>query len=142
MDYKKQLESLLNDLNAAGVSRGEIEQKYEYAENYLDQALSNKANKKIVAAVAFYKEFILLQKSISGDLILADPAAMEKIRFTANVLANKIEGLNATVEEIQEFLLKLQGLKDKSSNKVEQKPADSAQEAKSKLVRKRGTRKR
>jgi hypothetical protein len=64
MDYKKEIESLLEGLKAKGVSRAIIEEDLGYSENYIDQTLSKGGNKKFLQSLKRY----VLQKAIPPEV--------------------------------------------------------------------------
>jgi|GEM_PF-1338693 len=59
MDFKKDIETLLNTLQVQGWGRAEIEQELNYSENYIDQVLSKGGNKRFLGALTKFAEKVL-----------------------------------------------------------------------------------
>lgn len=66
MDYKKQIEEVLESLKMAGFDRGKIESDMEYSVNYIDQVLAKGGNKKFLKAMIIYR-MAMLQNPISEN---------------------------------------------------------------------------
>lgn len=67
MNYKKEIETLLETLKELGISRGKIEQELDYADNYIDQVLSKGGNRKFWLRLKNYTNE-MLQKEIPNVL--------------------------------------------------------------------------
>jgi hypothetical protein len=64
MDYRKEIEKLLQHLKNEGWSRAAIEQDRGYAANYIDQMLSKGGNAKFLKSLQDLLNRILLQKAM------------------------------------------------------------------------------
>ena len=51
MDYKRELQVLLDTLSAKGVTRDIIEKDLRYSENYIDKVLSKGGNSRVYTKV-------------------------------------------------------------------------------------------
>jgi hypothetical protein len=101
MDYKKEIEKVLDSLKQAGFDRGRIEKDMEYSPNYIDQTLSKGGNKRFLKAMVIYR-MAMLQKPISSKElpntappVLSDKdrliEQMEERRKDAESMARKME---------------------------------------------------
>lgn len=71
MDYKKEIEEVLNALKEAGFDRTTIEEDMGYSENYIDQTLSKGGNKKFLKAMVIYRKAMLQNTTpINGEKML------------------------------------------------------------------------
>lgn len=94
MDYKKQIEEVLDSLKAAGFDRGKIEEDMDYSVNYIDQVLSKGGNKKFLKAMIIYR-MAMLQNPISKSNNADDKERLiqqiESRRKDAERMAEKME---------------------------------------------------
>lgn len=94
MDFKKEIEKVLDSLKEAGFDRGKIEEDMGYSVNYIDQTLSKGGNKKFLKAMLIYK-MAMLQNPISNLLPIDDKERLiEQIdnrRKDAEQMAMKME---------------------------------------------------
>lgn len=67
MDYKKEIQKLLDFLKKAGHSRADIEEKLGHSENYIDQSLARGGNIKLLRAIQLYKEVVLSKAMYEAD---------------------------------------------------------------------------
>lgn len=72
MDFKKDIELILNNLKNKGYSRNDIEKALNYKNNYIDQMLAKRGNKRFLKALADF-EIRVLQKNIP-EVIEEKPA--------------------------------------------------------------------
>ncbi|MCS3795896.1 hypothetical protein [Niastella sp. OAS944] len=67
MNFKKDIEDLLELLKNNGIERGEIEKALGYSDNYIDQALSRGGTKKFLKAIENYAKGLGLQNTTSDE---------------------------------------------------------------------------
>jgi regulator of replication initiation timing len=94
MDYKKQIEEVLDSLKAAGFDRSRIEEDMDYSVNYIDQVLSKGGNKKFLKAMIIYR-MAMLQNPTSKSNTSDDKERLiqqiESRRKDAEQMAEKME---------------------------------------------------
>lgn len=94
MEYKKQIEEVLDSLKAAGFDRAQIEEDMGYSENYIDQTLSKGGNKKFLKAMVIYR-MAMLQNPIQRPAVIDDKERLiqqiEARRKDAEAMASKME---------------------------------------------------
>lgn len=93
MDYKKQIEEVLDSLKAAGFDRGKIEEDMDYSVNYIDQVLSKGGNKKFLKAMIIYR-MAMLQNPIAKSNMDDKERLIQQIedrRKDAEKVAEKME---------------------------------------------------
>lgn len=83
VDYKKEIEKLLDLLKSVGVTRGKIEADLDYSENYIDQILAKGGNAKFVSNLKRYSDSIL-QNAIIKELKEPDGSYLKKRRDLKN----------------------------------------------------------
>lgn len=77
MNFKKDIETLLERLKNKGYTRGEIETELGYAENYIDQALSKGGNRRFLNALGNLDKR-LLTKAIPEKRVINEADPLEK----------------------------------------------------------------
>jgi hypothetical protein len=105
MDYRKEMETLLNYLKKLKHSRRMIEKALGYTPNYLDQALSKGGNEKVLNQLKSYKERV--EGGDISDLIFNDSGGDYKKGSTGKVfdkLWNVIEKQAETIKSQQETI--------------------------------------
>src|ERR1700749_2751771 len=67
MNYKKEIENLLKELAAMGISRGRIEEDLNYSPNYIDQALARGGNERFLRTLSSYRKQAANSQNVAKD---------------------------------------------------------------------------
>lgn len=96
MDYKKEIEKLLNDLKSKGIDREKVEKDIGMSKNYIDQALSRGGNKSFFMKIqAYFKT-----QNFDEGTDLTDQASMKVVIANMIKLQSKVFG--RTIEDCSE----------------------------------------
>lgn len=115
MNYKEEIQKLLNSLKELGFDRRHIEKELDYRAEYLDQILAKGGNKKIVSRLERYylekskDESILKKISEAGKEIGELKAKCLELEAKFNVLIPAFANLSAGFQE-KEFSQVYNGL--------------------------------
>jgi len=84
MNYKKEIQSLLDELKAGGYTRAKIEQDLNYSDKYITQQLAKGGNERLLLALRRYRNNIPAHKvaksNPGGDLQSQDDYMNKYIR--------------------------------------------------------------
>ncbi len=83
MDYKKDIESVLNYLNNMGYTRDRIEEELGYSPNYIGQLLAKGGNKRFFAIITKFME----EKKGGGSLSIEEITS-KLIRIEAHLIVS------------------------------------------------------
>jgi hypothetical protein len=114
MNYKEEIQKILDRLAKSGIERGQIEEDFAYAENFIDQTLSRGGNKKFLAALKIYEKAMLQNATPPVAEKRLEKPSLETIQMALDkVLRRQILG-RAEVRAFGEY----QVMKDARNNKV------------------------
>ena len=101
-DYKKEIEKILEILDAKGVKRDKIEKDLVYSENYIDQVLSKGGNRRILKKLQTYLEE--KQYALPKDGLADDRATIQMLILEVAKLKSKIFGISVedAIEELRQ----------------------------------------
>lgn len=102
MDYKKELQKLVDTLDAKGVGRDKIEKDLRYSENYIDKVLSKGGNSRVYLKVKTYLEE--KQYALPKDGLADDRATIQMLILEVAKLKSKIFGISVedAIEELRQ----------------------------------------
>jgi hypothetical protein len=130
MDFKQEIELILEKLKIVGIDRSTIEKDLNYSKNYIDQTLSRGGNEKILGALKLYAQSILQNATfISQDqqpsMLNADPVEYEVRRkwmteIDAYALINALlEEKDRSIKKAEESALKAEEFAKKMGSHYE-----------------------
>lgn len=107
MNYKKDIETILNSLKNYGYDRTRIEKEANYSENYIDQQLSKGGNKRFVNSLKQFRDRILQKTTSSGNEVNEDHVPVVNLQ-TLIIQQNKlIVSMNRQSETANAILQRL-----------------------------------
>ncbi len=90
MEFKNEIESVLERLKGIGYSRDVIEKALGYSENYIDQTLSKGGNKRFLKSLADFHERMLEKATVKP--------AKQNVLHTGDETTNTVHSLAHSVE--------------------------------------------
>jgi hypothetical protein len=123
MEFKKEIEQVLNDLKTKGYTRDEIEVELDYKANYIDQALSKGGNQKFLNRLKKLNERLLKKATLPGTppsvVEHTDPNHIALIRErNYEKLINTNSDLVNTNSELAKAVLEQQKIKSEVEKKI------------------------
>ena len=124
MNFKKEIENLLNALKNLGYDRRKIEQELGYGENYIDQALSRGGNKKLLNGLDRLQKSILQNATpvipLSKDLLMSIIEQAASNRAFVTIILREFAPLYADFHKttIEDAERRLQSLIRRESDKL------------------------
>jgi hypothetical protein len=97
MDYKKEIETVLDELKMKGYSRGEIEKDLDRAEDWIDVMLARGGNKKALGMLKAYNKRMLPKATLSNT---KKPSADIQKSPAGDRLAEEHPGFNNKEEKV------------------------------------------
>jgi hypothetical protein len=102
MNYKVELQKLLDTLSAKGVTRDRIEKDLRYSENYIDKVLSKGGNSRVFTKVKTYldeKQYALPKDGLAEDRATIQMLVMEVAKLKSKIYEIPIEN---AIEELRQ----------------------------------------
>jgi hypothetical protein len=102
MDYKRELQVLLDTLSAKGVTRDIIEKDLRYSENYIDKVLSKGGNSRVYTKVKTYldqKQYAMPKDGLAEDRAIIQTLIVEVAKLKSKIYGIKFED---AVEELRQ----------------------------------------
>jgi hypothetical protein len=102
MDYKKELQKLIDALDAKGVTREKVEKDLRYSENYIDKVLSKGGNSRAYNKIKTYLEE--KQYALPKDGLAEDRATIQVLIMEVAKLKSRIYGISVedAIEELRQ----------------------------------------
>lgn len=138
MDFKQEIELILEKLKKVGKDRRSIEKDLNYSKNYINQNLSRGGNKKILSALKLYEQNMLQNAMYNTQdqqpsMVNADPV---EYKAEGKGLTEKEALINALLEEKDRAIKKAEesALKAEEFAKKMESHYKEAVKEKSKLI--------
>ncbi|AEV96910.1 hypothetical protein A4D02_18910 [Niastella koreensis] len=117
MDVKQKIESILEDLKKAGISRSKAEEDLGYSPNYITQSLSRdgEPNLRILRALELYFQNLSYKSQIQTSVVNADAIEYEvrkKWEIKTEALINEV--LEKSDQELKESKEEVKKLKEEN----------------------------
>ena len=117
MDVKQKIESILEELKKAGISRSKVEEDLGYSPNYITQSLSREGepNLRILRALELYLQNLSYKSQIQTSVVNADSIEYEvrkKWEIKTEALINEV--LEKSDQELKKSKEEVKKLKEEN----------------------------
>lgn len=102
MNYKTELQKLIDTLDSKGITRDKIEADLRYSENYIDKVLSKGGNSRVYTKVKTYldeKQYAIPKDGLAEDRAVIQTLIVEVAKLKSKIYGTKFED---AVEELRQ----------------------------------------